>query len=74
MTYHWIECERVKPEVPEAYICRWEDRNALAIALFSDGKGTIIKKRPADEHSKGITKHTYALIIVDSYSPVQEVK
>jgi hypothetical protein len=64
MTYHGVECERVAVSIPEAYICRWQDRFKLICGLLSEGKGTRLIDRPGIEQMKGITRHRYALIQV----------
>jgi hypothetical protein len=58
MTYKTVEVERVEPIAPEAYRCRWDDRNKLALALLQDGKGSRISFRPRIHDAKGITGRT----------------
>jgi hypothetical protein len=68
VTYKTVEVERVQQIAPEAYICRWDDRNALALALLQDGKGSRISFRPRIHDAKGITGRDFALVEVESYS------
>ena len=73
MTYHGVECEKVDNITAEQYVCRWADRNTLAIGVLAEGKGVVIKEKPGIENAKGILKRTFALITVDSYSPIQAI-
>jgi hypothetical protein len=68
MTYKTVEVERVQPIAPEAYRCRWADRNALALALLQDGKGSRTSFRSRIHDAKGITGQDFALIEVESYA------
>jgi hypothetical protein len=68
MTYNGIEVERVQPITPEAYRCRWDDRNKLVLVLLHDGKGSRTSFRPRIHDAKGITGQDFALVEVESYS------
>jgi hypothetical protein len=64
-----VKCERVEPITPEAYVCRWQDRNTLALGLLSQCKGTRISVREAIEGAPGIVGRPFAVVEVESYGP-----
>jgi hypothetical protein len=68
VTYNDVTCERVEPIAPEAYICAWDDRNRLAVALLGDMKGCRMSFRPRIKGRKGIESRDHAYIEVQSYS------
>ena len=68
MILHGVECTRTEPIVPEAYVCRWQDRNDLALGLLKEGKGSITKDRPGNPDVKGLLSKRHAVVVVESYS------
>jgi hypothetical protein len=65
LTLHGVECEQVQPIFPEAYVCRWKDRNTLVLALLSQGKGSRTTDHPGIEGAKGILARRYAMVTVE---------
>lgn len=70
MNLHGVECERVEPFAPEAYLCLWAHRNKLALGLLGEGKGTVTHYKRFAEGAKAKKAQDFALIEVNCYVDV----
>lgn len=70
MVLHGVECERAEPIAPEAYRCKWEDRNTLVLAFLRQGCGTRTTEIQGIRDAPGIVGKRHAMVTVESYGCV----
>lgn len=63
-----IQYRRLDPTIPETYLCKWEDRHKLELALLAQGKGMTIREHPGCQLAKDFTRRPHVQITVDSYA------
>jgi hypothetical protein len=68
VTYGPVTCERVEPFAPEAYVCAWDDRNKLVMALLHDNKDSRTSRREPIKGAKGVMSREHAYVEVQSCS------